>query len=164
MAARGLEPRHLAAPDPKSGVSANSTKRPACEPQFYTTRSFRRERWSHEISSVCVRKVGNFPLLPAWNGFWQSLRTCAGKDLAGRRACLAVQGGSGHASDAVIELIVVQEEEAAVIEDLLSAKARITSRYMARLMASQANRQFFGETEFLLRDAVARSSSGLSCR
>ena len=28
VAARGLEPRHLSAPDPKSGVSANSTKRP----------------------------------------------------------------------------------------------------------------------------------------
>jgi len=64
----------------------------------------------------------------------------------------------------VIELSAEQEEEAAAIEDLLLAKARITSRYMARLMASQANRQFFCETEFLLRDAVARSSSGLSCR
>ena len=32
----------------------------------------------------------------------------------------------------------------------------ITSRYMTRLMASKANRQLFGETEFLLRDAVHR--------
>lgn len=56
----------------------------------------------------------------------------------------------------VIELTAEQEEEAAAIEDLLLAKARITSRYMARLMASKANRQFFGETEFLLRDAVHR--------
>ena len=28
MAARGVEPRRLSAPDPKSGVSANFTKRP----------------------------------------------------------------------------------------------------------------------------------------
>lgn len=56
----------------------------------------------------------------------------------------------------VIELTAEQEEEAGAIEDLLLAKARITSRYMARLMASKANRQFFGETEFLLRDAVHR--------
>jgi hypothetical protein len=28
MAARGVEPRRLAAPDPKSGVYANFTKRP----------------------------------------------------------------------------------------------------------------------------------------
>lgn len=63
----------------------------------------------------------------------------------------------------VIELTAEQEEDAAAIDDLLSAKARITSRYMTRLMTSKANRQFFGETEFLLRDAVARSSSGLSC-
>ena len=56
----------------------------------------------------------------------------------------------------VIELTAEQEEEAAAIEDLLLAKARVTSHYMARLMASKANRQFFGETEFLLRDAVHR--------
>lgn len=56
----------------------------------------------------------------------------------------------------VIELTAEQEEAATAIEDLLLAKARITSRYMARWMASTANRPLFGETEFLLRDPVHR--------
>jgi len=56
----------------------------------------------------------------------------------------------------VIELTLEQEEEAAAIEDILWAKAQVTAKYMARLMASKGNRQLFGETEFLLRDAVHR--------
>lgn len=55
-----------------------------------------------------------------------------------------------------IELTEAQEEEAAAIEDILRAKAQATATYMARLMASKGNRQLFGETEFLLRDAVHR--------
>ena len=55
-----------------------------------------------------------------------------------------------------IELTPEQEEEAVAIEDILRAKAQVTAKYMARLMASKGNRQLFGETEFLLRDAVHR--------
>ena len=56
----------------------------------------------------------------------------------------------------VIVLTEEQEEEAAAIEDILRAKSQVTARDMARLMASKGNRQLWGETEFLLRDAVHR--------
>jgi hypothetical protein len=49
-----------------------------------------------------------------------------------------------------------QAEEAERIEDILSAKAQATVRYLAQLMASKANGQWFGETEFFMRDAVHR--------
>ncbi len=55
-----------------------------------------------------------------------------------------------------IELTPEQEEETAAIEDILRAKAQVTAKYMARLMASKGNPHLFGETEFLLRDAVHR--------
>ena len=47
-----------------------------------------------------------------------------------------------------------QEQEAARIEDILNAKGRVTTKYMARLLASKSNRELFGETEFQIRDAV----------
>ena len=56
----------------------------------------------------------------------------------------------------VIELTPEQADEAERIEDLLSAKAQATVRYLAQLMASKANGQLFGATEFLMRDAVHR--------
>lgn len=56
----------------------------------------------------------------------------------------------------VIELTPEQAEEAERIEDILLAKSRATVRYLAQLMASKANGQLFGETEFLMRDAVHR--------
>ncbi len=56
----------------------------------------------------------------------------------------------------VMTLTPEQAEEAEWIEDILSAKARATVRYLAQLMASKANGQLFGETEFLMRDAVHR--------
>lgn len=55
-----------------------------------------------------------------------------------------------------IELTPEQEEEAARIEDILTAKARAEVRYVARLLASKSNRDLFGETEFQVRDAVHR--------
>lgn len=55
-----------------------------------------------------------------------------------------------------IELTPEQEAEAADIEDILAAKARVEVRYMARLMASKPNRELLGATEFQLRDAVHR--------
>ena len=56
----------------------------------------------------------------------------------------------------VIELTPEQADEAERIEDILSAKAQATVRYLAQLMASKGNGQLFGETEFLMRDAVHR--------
>lgn len=53
-----------------------------------------------------------------------------------------------------IELTEEQEEEAARIEDVLNGHARAVNRTMARLLASRSNRELFGETEFMLRDAV----------
>ena len=53
-----------------------------------------------------------------------------------------------------IELTEDQEAEAAYLEDILAAKARVRVRQMARLMASKSNGQEFGETEFQLRDLV----------
>lgn len=55
-----------------------------------------------------------------------------------------------------IELTPEQAEEAGRIADILSAKAQVTVRYLSQLMASKANGQLFGETEFLMRDAVHR--------
>ena len=55
-----------------------------------------------------------------------------------------------------IELTDDQEAEAAVIEDILNASSRATVHYIARLLASKANREFFGETEFQIRDAMHR--------
>ena len=55
-----------------------------------------------------------------------------------------------------IELTPEQAEEAERIADVLSAKAQATVRYLSQLMASKVNRQLFGETEFLMRDAVHR--------
>lgn len=55
-----------------------------------------------------------------------------------------------------IVLTPEQAEEAERIEDILSAKAQATVRYLAQLMASKGNGQLFGETEFLMRDAVHR--------
>ena len=58
--------------------------------------------------------------------------------------------------DREIELTSEQEVEAAYIEDILAAKAKVEVRYMARLMASKPNRELFGATEFQLRNAVHR--------
>jgi hypothetical protein len=55
-----------------------------------------------------------------------------------------------------VDLTEEQEAEAARIEDVLNAKARVVNRYMSRLLASKPNRQLFGETEFQIRDAVHR--------
>ena len=55
-----------------------------------------------------------------------------------------------------IELTPEQAEEAERIADVLSAKAQATVRYLSQLLASKGNGQLFGETEFLMRDAVHR--------
>ena len=55
-----------------------------------------------------------------------------------------------------IALTPEQADEAERIADVLSAKAQVMMRYLAQLMASKANSQLFGETEFLMRDAVHR--------
>ena len=55
-----------------------------------------------------------------------------------------------------IELTSEQAEEAERIADILLAKAQATVRYLSQLMASKTNGKLFGETEFLMRDAVHR--------
>ena len=55
-----------------------------------------------------------------------------------------------------IALTPEQADEAERIADVLSAKAQVMMRYLAQLMASKGNGQLFGETEFLMRDAVHR--------
>lgn len=55
-----------------------------------------------------------------------------------------------------IELTPQQEEEARRIEDVMRGAATLEFRRMARLLASRENRNLFGETEFLLRDAMHR--------
>jgi hypothetical protein len=55
-----------------------------------------------------------------------------------------------------VELTEEQELEAAQIEDVLKGAAAVEFRRFARLLASKANREFFGETEFQLRDIVHR--------
>ena len=54
------------------------------------------------------------------------------------------------------KLTAEQEAEAARIEDLLKAQAAVEVKRIARLLASKANRQLLGETEFQIRDAVHR--------
>lgn len=59
------------------------------------------------------------------------------------------------------ELTVVEVEEAAArIEDRLKAVFAVEARRMARLLATKANRELFGETEFALREAVHRIAAG----
>jgi hypothetical protein len=55
-----------------------------------------------------------------------------------------------------LELTVEQEAEAARIEDILMGAARSELRQVARLLASRANRELFGQTEFLVRGAMHR--------
>jgi hypothetical protein len=55
-----------------------------------------------------------------------------------------------------LELTVEQEAEAAQIEDILLGAARAELRQVARLLASKANRELFGPTEFLVRGALHR--------
>lgn len=56
--------------------------------------------------------------------------------------------------DTVQQLTVEQEAEAARIEDILMAKARVEVRQIARLLASKANGELFGQAEFAVRDHV----------
>jgi len=49
-----------------------------------------------------------------------------------------------------------QEAEAERVFDQAMAQARVDLKQAARLMVSKRNNEFFGETEFVLRDAVNR--------
>lgn len=55
-----------------------------------------------------------------------------------------------------IELTPEQQAEAERIEDILKAKAAVEIKYVARLLASKADRELLGATEFQVRDAVHR--------
>lgn len=58
--------------------------------------------------------------------------------------------------NSVQRLTAEQEAEAARIEDILAAKARVELRRIARLLASKANGELFGQAEFDVRDHVHR--------
>jgi hypothetical protein len=49
-----------------------------------------------------------------------------------------------------------QEAEAERIADQAMARARVELKQAARILVSKKNNEFFGETEFVLRDAVYR--------
>jgi hypothetical protein len=55
-----------------------------------------------------------------------------------------------------IELTEEQADAARRIRDILAARSAAVVDYMSRLLASRSNRELFGETEFLIRDAVHR--------
>lgn len=55
-----------------------------------------------------------------------------------------------------VELTAEQEAEALRIEAVLREAAQEDLRLMARLMASKANRDLLGETEFQVRDLAHR--------
>jgi hypothetical protein len=50
-------------------------------------------------------------------------------------------------------------EEAKRIEDVVMAKVRLETHEMVMLMVSKPNGEFFGETEFRLRDASHRMAA-----
>lgn len=50
-----------------------------------------------------------------------------------------------------VELTAPQRAEAEAVQDILMAKMRVECRRMAELLASKANGELFGETEFVLR-------------
>lgn len=51
-----------------------------------------------------------------------------------------------------IELTEEQREEVARIQDIVMAKVRVEVAAMAEMMVLKSNGEFFGETEFVLRD------------
>lgn len=55
-----------------------------------------------------------------------------------------------------IQLTEEQQAEAERIEDLLTAKARVEMRQVARLLASKENHELLGKTAFQVRNACHR--------
>jgi hypothetical protein len=55
-----------------------------------------------------------------------------------------------------IELTAEQEHEAEVIADILMAAMKVDVKTMGRLLASKANSELFGQTEFQLRDILLK--------
>ena len=55
-----------------------------------------------------------------------------------------------------IELTAEQEQEALRVADIVLARTRAEVVQAARLLVSKPNREFFGATEFQLRDAMHR--------
>jgi hypothetical protein len=53
-------------------------------------------------------------------------------------------------------LTAEQEAEAERVFDQAMAQARVELKQAARMMVSKKNNEFFGETEFVLRDAMHR--------
>ena len=55
-----------------------------------------------------------------------------------------------------VHLSPEQVDEVKRIEDVVMAKVRAETHEMAMLLVSRSNREFFGKTEFQLRDAAHR--------
>lgn len=53
-----------------------------------------------------------------------------------------------------IELTPEQEREAEVIKDIVLAVMQVEAKNIGRLLASKANSELFGQTEFQLRDIL----------
>ena len=53
-----------------------------------------------------------------------------------------------------IELTAEQEREAEVIADIVLAAMQVEAKNIGRLLASKANSELFGQTEFQLRDIL----------
>lgn len=51
-----------------------------------------------------------------------------------------------------LQLTEEQVEEVARIKDIVMAKVRVEIDAMAEMMVSKSNGEFFGETEFVVRD------------
>lgn len=55
-----------------------------------------------------------------------------------------------------LNLTAEQEAEAARIVDVVAGAARVEVQQLARLLASKSNGEFFGATEFQVRNVVHR--------
>ncbi len=52
----------------------------------------------------------------------------------------------------LLQLTEEQVEEVAQIQDIVMAKMRVEVKVMAEMMVSKSSGEFFGETEFVVRD------------
>lgn len=52
----------------------------------------------------------------------------------------------------LLQLTEEQVDEAARIQDIVMAKVRVEVKAMAEMMVSKSNGEFFGATEFVVRD------------
>ena len=75
-----------------------------------------------------------------------------GRDRRWRRNVKCLKEAIMDATDLTME----QEAEAQRIADIVVGRTRLEVLQMARLLATRKNSEFFGQTEFAIRDAVHR--------